>query len=93
MARFFGAVAQGPPEGRFVYVCSGTLAGQAESCWTRRAKVPLDGITWRLIERVLSDGRLRLEARFQGRAGDGGPNCATVKLLEGGWRAVPTETT
>jgi hypothetical protein len=88
VARFFGAMAQGPPAGRFVYVCSGTLAGQPESCWTRRAKVPLDGITWALIQRVLTDAGSRLEARLQGRAGDGGPTCATVKLLDGGWRLL-----
>ena len=45
--RFFGDVTQGPPAARFVYVCSGSMAGQAESCWTRRAKVALSPITWR----------------------------------------------
>jgi hypothetical protein len=33
---FLGPFVQGPPAGRFVYVNSGTLAGQADSCWTRR---------------------------------------------------------
>jgi hypothetical protein len=51
--RFFGDAAQGPPADRFIYVCSGTLAGQAESCWTRRAKVPLKTITWDLVQCVL----------------------------------------
>jgi hypothetical protein len=86
--RFFGDVAQGPPAGRFVYVCSGTLAGQPESCWTRRAKVPLAAVTWELVQRVLTDAAARLEARFHGCAGDGGPACATIKLLDGGWRLV-----
>ena len=90
LPRFFGEVAQGPPTGRFVYVCSGTLAGQAESCWTRRAKVPLAGITWELVQAALSDPGARLEARFHGRAGDGGPACATIKLLDRGWRVIPT---
>lgn len=84
--RFFGDVTQGPPAGRFIYVCSGTLSGQAGSCWTRRAKVPLGGISWRAIEAVRR-GSSRLEARFDGTAGDGGPACATVKLLGGGWTA------
>jgi hypothetical protein len=39
VARFFGSMAQGPPAGRFVYVCSGTLAGQLESCWKRGERV------------------------------------------------------
>lgn len=86
--RFFGEVAQGPPGGRFVYVCSGTLAGQAESCWTRRAKVPLAAVTWELVLRALADPAARLEARLHGCAGDGGPACATIKLLDGGWRLV-----
>jgi hypothetical protein len=90
LPRFFGEVAQGPPTGRFVYVCSGALAGQGESCWTRRAKVPLAGITWELVQSALSDAGARLEARFHGRAGDGGPACATIKLLDGGWRLVRT---
>ena len=42
--RFLGKLVQGPPSARFVYVCSGTMAGDAQSCWTRRAKVPLAGI-------------------------------------------------
>lgn len=81
-----GPLAQGPPAGRFVYVNSGTYAGQAGSCWSRRAKVRLAGISWELIEEVLSTPGAVLEARIQGTAKDGGPACATVPLLEGGWR-------
>src|SRR5262245_40157817 len=40
--RFSGDFVQGPAGGKFVYVNSGTLAGQATSCWTRRAKVSLE---------------------------------------------------
>src|SRR5687767_11602568 len=36
--RFLGPFVQGPTTGRFVYVCIGTLAGQDDSPWTRRAK-------------------------------------------------------
>lgn len=84
---FRGACAQGPPAGRFVYINSGTLAGQAGSCWTRRAKVQLSGISWELIEQVLSSPGAALEARIAGTGRDGGPACATVPLLGGGWRA------
>ena len=80
-----GPLAQGPPAGRFVYVNSGTLAGQADSCWTRRAKVHLAGITWELIDQALASPGTPLEARLQGTAKDGGPACASVPLLEGGW--------
>jgi hypothetical protein len=83
--RFFGDVTQGPPAGRFIYVCSGTLAGQAGSCWTRRAKVPLGGISWSAIDALGGDRSRRLEARIGGSAKDGGPACATVKVLGRGW--------
>jgi hypothetical protein len=82
---FLGAFAQGPPAGRFVYINSGTLAGQADSVWTRRAKVPLAGITWAMIERARAAGSM-LETEIERTARDGGPVCATVPLLSGGWR-------
>jgi len=88
MPNFRGPLAQGTPASRFVYVNSGTLAGQAESCWTRRAKVHLADITWELIEQALSRPGTILEACIAGTAGDGGPACATVPLLEGGWRIL-----
>jgi Family of unknown function (DUF5990) len=76
---FLGPYAQGPPSARFVYVNSGTLAGQADSCWTRRAKVPLGGITWEMIERAKGTTGI-VEAQIDGTARDGGPACATVPL-------------
>jgi Family of unknown function (DUF5990) len=85
-----GPFAQGPPGGRFVYVNSGTYAGQADSCWSRRAKVSLSDITWELIDEALSKPGAVLEARIAGTAGDGGPACATVRLLEGGWKVRNT---
>ncbi len=85
-----GKSVQGPPAGRFVYVNSGTYAGQADSCWSRRAKVPLAGITWEIIEETLAKSGAVLEACIAGTAGDGGPACATVRLLEGGWKIQST---
>lgn len=86
LPNFLGPFTQGPPTGRFVYVNSGTSAGQAGSCWTRRAKIQLSGISWALIEEALAAPDAVLEARIAGVARDGGPACATVPLLEGGWR-------
>ena len=83
-----GAFAQGPPATRFVYVNSGTLAGQKDSYWTRRAKVPLSGITWELIEQAISNPGTVLEARIPGTVKDGGPVCASIRLLGDGWRAL-----
>jgi hypothetical protein len=82
--RLSGEFVQGPRGGKFVYVNSGTLAGQAESCWTRRAKVGLQSLKWSMLERASSVGNL-LQARISGVARDGGPACATVPLLDEGW--------
>ena len=80
---FLGPFAQGPEGGRFVYVNSGTMGGDMDADWQRRAKVPLSGITWTMIKR----GSV-IEARIEGTARDGGPACATVPLLGGGWRVA-----
>jgi hypothetical protein len=82
---FLGPYAQGPAGARFVYVNSGTMAEQASSPWTRRAKIPLSGITWALIKKAASAGAV-IEAGFAGTARDGGPSCATVPLLGKGWQ-------
>ena len=68
-----------------MYVNSGTLAGQAESLWTRRAKVTLQALKWAVVDRVASESGSRLEVRITGTARDGGPACASVPLLDGGW--------
>src|SRR3954454_20294928 len=80
-----GPLAQGPPTGRFLYIDIGRSAGQADSPWDRRLKVPLGGITWEMIERVEADPELVLEARLPGTGKDGGPSCATVHPLHG-WK-------
>jgi hypothetical protein len=48
------------------------------------------GITWELIDEALSKLSAVLEARIAGTAGDGGPACATVRLLDGGWKVQKT---
>jgi len=68
---FLGPFVQGPRGGRFVYVNSGTLAGQADSCWTRRAKVGLKEISWDLVVAVLANPSSFPEAKITGRAKDG----------------------
>jgi hypothetical protein len=79
--RLTGEFAQGSPSARFVYINSGTFAGQLGSCWSRRAKVLLSGITGALVQETLRHPRGLLEARILGVGRDGGPACATVPLL------------
>jgi hypothetical protein len=84
---FRGPFVQGPRAARFVYVGVGTFAGQIDSCWSRRMKVQLQGITWPLVRQATSRSGARLVARIPGTGRDGGPSCATVKLL-GEWRTI-----
>ncbi len=86
-----GPEAQGPPASRFVYLNSGTYAGQAGTSWSRRAKVPLTGIPPALLARARATPGAVLEARIAGTGRDGGPACASVPLLGEGWRLVTDE--
>jgi len=85
--RLLGPFAQGPPASRFVYVNSGKHAGQVESCWDRRAKVPLTAVNASLIRQAAARSGAVIEAQIAGTGSDGGPACATVPLLSG-WRVV-----
>jgi hypothetical protein len=76
-ARLLGPFAQGPPSARFVYIRIGTSAGQIGSPWTRRAKIPLAGILWPMVEAAAAGF---LEAAYDGVARDGGPACAAVRF-------------
>jgi hypothetical protein len=82
---FLGPFVHGPTGERFIYIDIGTYAGQTETVWSRRLKVPLRGITSEVIERVLANDHSLLETRVAGTGRDGGPTCGTVKPFEG-WR-------
>jgi hypothetical protein len=84
LPNFLGPLAQGTLTNRFVYVDVGTYAGQKDTQWARRMKIPLEGITWSLIRKVANRPGHTLSARVPGTGKDGGPNCATVSLL-GDW--------
>ena len=89
-ANVLGPYAQGKPDDRFLYLNSGTMAGQENSRWTRRAKIKVGGINWKLIEQTFATPGAVLEVQIDGRAKDGGPCCATVPLVNGGWKVCPT---
>ena len=80
VGRYVGDFVRNQGGRRFFYFASGTLAGQTDSCWTRRGKVMLDTLDPDLVERAVADG-FALEAFVPGAAPDGGPACATVKLM------------
>ena len=81
LPKFSGSFVQGPADNKFVYIDIGTYAGQSNTVWSRRLKVPLTGITWKDIDSL--DGDLILQTSVPGTGKDGGPNCATVKPFEG----------
>ena len=80
---FLGAIVQGPPTERFIYIDIGTAAGDINSVWSRRLKIPLKGITMEMINKLLTGSAIILETKVPGTGKDGGPNCATVKPFSG----------
>jgi Family of unknown function (DUF5990) len=80
---FAGPLVQGPTGERFFYVDIGTYAGQTNTQWSRRLKVPLSLITWDLI----NSGKV-LMAKIPGTGKDGGPSCAYEwrKLVDPSWK-------
>jgi hypothetical protein len=88
-ARLRGAAIQGPASGRFLYVTSGTRAGDIGSPWNRRAKVPLNSLPAELFRAQTAERSTILSAEIAGSAKDGGPAVASVPLLRG-WNLVTT---
>jgi hypothetical protein len=71
LPNFAGPFVQGPVGERFVYINIGTYAGQSNTPWSRRLKIPLSGITWEMLR----SGKV-LIANIPGTGKDGGPSCA-----------------
>ena len=79
-----GPFTHGPVDGRFTYLDIGTYAGQTDTQWSRRLKIPFRDITWAMIKKA---SKRVLETRVPGTAKDGSPTCATVKPFAG-WKVV-----
>ncbi len=83
---FLGKFAQGPKDARFIYINSGTYAGQSATCWSRRAKLSLMSISEDMVRSVLLTTDGGLETTINGTGKDGGPVCASIKGLK--WEAA-----
>ena len=85
---FSGPYVQGSAGERFFYINIGTYAGQTDTPWSRRLKVPLYLLTWDAID----SGRV-LTARIPGKANDGGPSCAYEwrKRVDPSWNWEPAK--
>jgi len=86
LPKLSGSFVQGSGDNKFVYIDIGTYAGQFDTVWSRRLKIPLTGITWKDIESLASNSILQTSVPGTGK--DGGPNCATVKPFAG-WNHKP----
>lgn len=82
---FLGPFVQGTANERFIYIDIGTFAGQKDSVWNRRLKIPLKDITMEMIQQALSDTKLVIQTIVAGTGKDGCPNCGTVKPFMG-WK-------
>jgi hypothetical protein len=85
MPKLAGPFVQGHAGGKFVYIGIGTYAGQLNTVWSRRLKVPFSGITWDILGSLTE--QTVLQTTVPGTGKDGGPNCATVKPFAG-WVAI-----
>lgn len=83
MPKLSGPFVQGPAGGKFIYINIGTSAGQTNSEWARRLKIPLRGITWAMVDNLLVNPDAFLSTNVPGTGKDGSPNCATVKPFDG----------
>jgi hypothetical protein len=84
---FTGPFSQGPADGRFIYLNVGKAAGQNDSPWVRRMKIPLKDISKETILQLSENPSLTLYTKVPGIGKDGGPNCATIKPFSG-WKVA-----
>lgn len=82
---FLGKFTQGTPKERFIYICVGDYAGQKDATWARRVKIHLSSISWQQVKQVSTGSKCRLVASYQATDKNGGPSCASVPLIGGGW--------
>lgn len=80
---FTGSFVQGNRNNRFIYIDIGTSAGQTDSPWTRRLKIPLQEIGDDMCRQAFANPGLVLETHVPGTGRDAGPNCGTVKPFNG----------
>jgi len=83
---FAGPFVQGSAGERFFYINIGASAGQIDTVWSRRLKVPLYLIGWEAI----ASGKI-LGATIPGTDKNGGPSCAYDwrKRVEPSWNWEP----
>ena len=87
---FLGPFVHGNAAERFLYLSwraksrSPDQSETSPTVWQRRMKIHLRSITWEEVDEAAKTGGV-LEAQVEGTGRDGGPACASVPLLGGGW--------
>jgi uncharacterized protein DUF5990 len=85
---FLGKFAQGQKDARFIYVNSGSYAGQSGIKWNRRAKISLMKITSAQVREVVDSPGSKLVITINGVGKDGGPVCASIPSAAVDWRII-----
>ena len=91
--RLGGPLVQGRPGKRFLYLNSGSYAGQSDSCWARRAKISLTSVDESMVEHARRIPGSCITGELAGTGSDGGPICASVRLKGHGWTLVTPAAT
>ncbi|GAB3948836.1 hypothetical protein GCM10028805_24130 [Spirosoma harenae] len=78
-----GPFVQGNPSARFVYIDVGSYAGQPDSKWSGRMKIPLPKISWDVAHQLLGDVGQALVTQVSGTGKDEGPPFGTIKPFAG----------
>lgn len=73
-----GPFAQGTPTSRFIYLCWGERVGEEWDPF-RRAKVPLQGLTWESVQNSQASGE-PIEISVEMTDERGGPACGSVAV-------------
>lgn len=69
LPKLSGNFVQGSADNKFVYIDIGTCAGQSDTIWSRRLKIPLTGITWKDIDLLSTNSMLQANVPGTGRDG------------------------
>jgi hypothetical protein len=83
---FGGPHVHGPSKEKFIYLNIGGSAGQHDTIYNRRLKIPLYTIEANTISQALQNSN-SFETSVAGTAKDGTPSCATIKPFAG-WKLV-----
>ena len=86
---FLGPFTQGGVSDRFIYIDIGTCAGQQQTMWSRRLKIPMN-ISKDMVDRWSPSDVI--VAKVAGSGGkDGSPTCGTIKPFSG-WKMEKKES-